>query len=43
MTGSMTKDIYGSWVGIQNEYCGGGTEVGLRMRIVMFDASEMCG
>jgi hypothetical protein len=43
MAGSMTKDIGDSWVGIQNECYGVGTEVGLRMMIMMLDASGMCG
>jgi hypothetical protein len=43
MDGNMVKDICGSWVGIQNECCGVGMEVGFRMMIAMLDASGMCG
>jgi hypothetical protein len=43
MAGSMTKDICDSWVGIRNECCGVDMKVGLRMIIVMLDASEMYG
>jgi hypothetical protein len=37
------KDICDSWVDIQNGCCGIGTTVGLRMMIVMLDASGICG
>jgi hypothetical protein len=43
MAGSMAKDIYDNWVGIQNECCGVGMKVGLWMMIGMLDASGMCG
>jgi hypothetical protein len=43
MAGSMAKDICDSWVRIQNECFGVGMKVGLRMMIVMFDTSGMCG
>jgi hypothetical protein len=43
MAGSMAKDIYGSWVGIQSECCDVGTKAGLRMKIAMVDTNGMCG
>jgi hypothetical protein len=43
MAGNMAKDIYGSWVGIQSECCGVGTNAGLMIKIAMVDANGMCG
>jgi hypothetical protein len=43
MADSMAMDIYGNWIGIQNEYWGVGTKDGLSMMIMMLDASEMYG
>jgi hypothetical protein len=42
MAGSMAKDICDSWADIQNECCGVGMMVGLRMMIAMLDTSGMC-
>jgi hypothetical protein len=38
----MAKGICDNWVGIQSECCGVGMKVGLRMMIVMLDASGTC-
>jgi hypothetical protein len=43
MVGSMAKDIYDSWVGIQSECCDVGMKAGLRMKFAMVDANGMCG
>jgi hypothetical protein len=41
MAGNVAKDIYGSWVGIQNECCGVGTKASLK--IAMVDSNGICG
>jgi hypothetical protein len=43
MAGSMANDIYGNWNGIRGKCWGVGTKVGLRMMVLMPDASEMYG
>jgi hypothetical protein len=43
MVDNKAKDICDSWVGIQNECCGVGMKVGLRMMITMVEVNGMCG
>jgi hypothetical protein len=43
MAGNMVKGIHGSWTRILDGSWSVGTKVELRMIIVMFGASWMCG